>query len=104
VRLTCAAGQRFCRGERAYLEAEICKKAADLATLAPDTRSDREHADDGTFKPSDQKGNRCPNGERSGRKEKHLRAILSGPEEVQDLYREGLINQTTAAKLGPKAP
>ena len=38
------------------------------------------------------------------RKETRLRAILRAPEQVQDLYREGLIRQTDAAKLGPRSP
>jgi hypothetical protein len=89
---------------RAYLEAEVRKRAADLATAAPDTRPTREHSDDGTFKPTDQTGNDCPNGGMSDRKAKNLRAILRAPEIVQSLYRDGLIGQAVAAKMGPKAP
>jgi hypothetical protein len=36
--------------------------------------------------------------------EKRLRAILRAPDSVQDLYREGGISQTVAARLGPKDP
>lgn len=38
------------------------------------------------------------------RRDQRLRAILRAPEQVQQLYREGLIGQKEAAKLGPKNP
>ncbi len=50
--------------------------------------------------PKVDKGNRCP--ESSGRTEKNLRAINRAPEIVADLYRDGLINQVDAARLGKK--
>ncbi len=39
-----------------------------------------------------------------GLKEKRLRAILRAPEPIQAAYRDGLIGQVDAARLGPKVP
>jgi hypothetical protein len=41
-----------------------------------------------------------PKSEAESKKAKRLRAILRAPEIVQSLYRDGLLNQTTAAKMG----
>ena len=38
------------------------------------------------------------------KKADRLRAILRAPEVIQTAYREGLIGQVDAARLGPKAP
>jgi hypothetical protein len=69
-----------------------------------------------TVPPGDDKGGRPTKGEEtsasdaevspghSKRKEGKPRAILRAPELVQSLYREGLVTQATAAKLGPKRP
>jgi hypothetical protein len=38
------------------------------------------------------------------RKNERLRAILRAPEPIQDLYRQGLVSQTVAAKAGPRKP
>jgi hypothetical protein len=76
---------------RSYLAAELGKKAAELMTVSPDARTTREHGEDGTFTPSNQKGNDCPNG-MSDRKEKNLRAILRAPELIQSLYRDNLVS------------
>jgi hypothetical protein len=81
----------------AYLAAEIGPKAADLATVAPGQQGERTDLETS--------GNDCPKFDGpSDRKAKNLRAILRAPEVVQDLYREGLLPQTVAAKLGPKSP
>lgn len=84
---------------RAHLAAEMGKKAADLATVAP----------------GDDVGGRPRKGEETGdtvspvssgqaKKEKRLRAILRAPELIQDLYRQGLVSQTVAASMGPRKP
>ncbi len=83
---------------RAYLEAEMGKKAADLATVSP----------------GDDKGGRPKGGETpdtvsavSGaekRKGERLRAIIRAPEIVQQLYKDGKLTQADAAKMGPKSP
>lgn len=85
---------------RAYLETEMGKRAADLATVAP----------------GDDKGGRPAKGEQnrdhgdpgsspmSAPKEKRLRAILRAPELVQSLYRQNLVSQTTATMMGPAKP
>jgi len=83
---------------RAYLEAEEGKRAVELLTVSV----------------GDDVGGRPKNGETADtvsavspgeqRKSERLRAILRAPEIVQDLYREGKVSQTTAAKLGPKKP
>ena len=41
---------------------------------------------------------------RKPRRAKRLRAILRAPELAQSLYRDGLISQTAAAKMGPSKP
>ncbi len=77
---------------RAYLEAEIGKKAADLETVSPGSQGERTDRDETS-----------PHGEgklQSHAQQERLRAILRAPELVQDLYKQGRISQTTAAKLG----
>jgi hypothetical protein len=77
---------------RAYLEARFGRAAVQLATVAPG-RPGNQHtlSVPGTESSNDRKG-------------QFLRAILRAPVEVQDLYREELISQKLAAKLGPKDP
>lgn len=77
---------------RAYLEARFGRAAVQLATVSPAAT-----------------GNRFTSLEEtpavlSTTKDKTIRAILRAPIEVQDLYREELISQKVAAKLGPKDP
>jgi hypothetical protein len=81
---------------RAYLDAELGKKAAELATVDPDRQGERNDLD-GTS------GTQCRKSI-SPRLEGKLRAILRAPEVVQDLYRDDRLTQDTAAKLGPKSP
>ena len=57
------------RGVRHVLMAG--KRSVQLATVAPDRRKSREHAEDGTFS---QTGTQCPNGF-GERQEQQLRAI-----------------------------
>lgn len=83
--------------DRTYFEAVVGQKAADLATVCPGSqgaRTDMEETSPNDLGKSDSM---------SYGKRENLRAILRAPEVVQDLYRyrEGRINQTTAAKLGP---
>jgi hypothetical protein len=66
---------------RAYLEADLGKRAADLVTVAPGSqgeRTDREETTSHREKKSE-----------SGGKTARLLAILRAPELVQDLYRQG---------------
>ena len=77
---------------RPLLEAVAGKQVVQLATVSPAAT-----------------GNRFTSVEEtpavlSTTKEKAIRAILRAPIEVQDLYREELISQDVAAKLGPKDP
>jgi hypothetical protein len=81
---------------RAYLEVEVGKKTADHLTVAPGRQGERTDVNE-TSHHSEGKSV-------SPAKEERLRAILRAPELVQDLYREGLVTQATAAKLGPKRP
>lgn len=81
---------------RAYLEAEIGKREADLATVSPG----KPHGG--------QEGNQNASGNEADmvsasseeaqsdaerRKNERLRAILRAPEIVQDLYKAGLMTQ-----------
>jgi hypothetical protein len=76
---------------RAHLEALQGKRAVDLIAVPPERK-------------------RGPNGgvthhdgeKRTPGTDQRLRAILRAPPEIQELYREGLIAQTLAAKLGPR--
>src|SRR5262249_11701035 len=79
---------------RAYLEAEMGKRAAELATVAPGQQG--EH--------TDTSGHGVLKSEQEMRREGRLRAILRAPELVQFLYRDGLISQAAAAKMGPSKP
>jgi hypothetical protein len=79
---------------RAHLEAEVGKRAAELATVAPGQQGER----------NDTSGHCVRKSEQEMRKVGRLRAILRAPEVVQQLYKENLITQTTAAKMGPKSP
>lgn len=88
---------------RAYLAAELGDKAADLETVSVDGRIDNganQHT--GPKVDSDHADPNPP--EMSEPKEKRLRAILRAPAVVQELYRQGRITQTDAAKLGPMSP
>jgi hypothetical protein len=83
----------------AHLKAELGDREAELLTVAP--------GDDlgGRPRKEDETGDTVsPVSEAEERKGRRLRAILRAPEPVQDLYRRGLVSQTTAAKLGPKKP
>ena len=88
---------------RAYLVAEMGEKAADLATVSPDGRQDNganQHTG-----PKEESGNGCPNPTGpSDRKEKNLRAILRADPLIQDLYRQDLVSQGAAVKMGPAKP
>ena len=79
---------------RAYLEARFGRAAVQLATVSPAAPGP------GRGKTSAPGTDLSPN----DRKDQFLRAILRAPIEVQDLYREELISQKVAAKLGPKDP
>jgi len=73
------------------------KRAVELATVAPDgrmTNGANQHTG-----PAEDWGHDVPN-PAGTKKAKRLRAILRAPEIVQSLYRDGLLNQTTAAKMG----
>jgi hypothetical protein len=83
---------------RAYLEAEVGKKAADLATVPPGETAGRPKKGEEN-PPHDEGDCKHPHA-----KNERLRAILRAPEVVQNLYREGLMDQTTAARMGPKSP
>lgn len=90
---------------RPYVEARVGKRAVDLATVAPAKVPDP---------PAKGKPNRGkPNPDlaisaRSTTEEQtaaRLRAIAErAPEPVRELYKQGLIGQKEAAKLGPKNP
>ena len=87
---------------RAYLEAEIGKRAAELVTVGPGDDKGGHHSlyrtDAGaTVAPAVAESSMSP------RKEKNLRAILRAPEAIQNLYRDGLISQTVAAADGPRS-
>ena len=87
-----------------------------LAIACKEAAQGKRDVDLMTVSPGDDKGGRPRKGEETGTtvvpvsegmspmKAKNLRAILRAPEQVQDLYREGLIRQTDAAKLGPRSP
>lgn len=75
---------------RPLLEVVAGKQVVQLATVAP------------AQSPPGKKT--APGADISGRKDQALRAILRAPIEVQDLYREELVSQKVAAKLGPKDP
>lgn len=81
---------------KAYLEAAIGKKAADLETVAPPQQGERTDMDTSRHHVGKSDGEE--------RKEQRLRAILRAPEIVQTLYREGLVSQTAAALMGPQEP
>jgi hypothetical protein len=83
---------------RAYLDAELGKKAADLVTVDPGQQGERTDLN-GTSAHREPKS-----GSASDPKVKRLRAILRAPEVIQDLYRDDRLTQQTAAKLGPKSP
>lgn len=84
----------------AFLRAARGDREVDLLTVAPDGRASNganQHTG-----PREESPHRAEKATRD--KETRLRAILRAPEQVQDLYREGLIRQTDAAKLGPRSP
>ncbi len=78
-----------------HREAEIGKKAADLATVSPGQQGERTNIST-TSTPDE--------GKLPHVKQERLRAVLRSPEPVQDLYRQDLINQKDAAKIGSKRP
>jgi hypothetical protein len=67
--------------------ADMGKRAAELATVAPGQQGSSRHDDEKYTPPKDTR----------------LRAILRAPEPIQDLYRDGLVSQTAAA-TGPRPP
>jgi hypothetical protein len=71
-------------------------REVDLLTVAPAQQGERSDLDETLH-------NDCAKSD-SRNKRSNLRAILRAPEQVQSLYREGLIRQTDAAKLGPRSP
>lgn len=79
-----------------FVKPAMGEKAFDLMTVSPGSQGER--TDLGETSPDER-------GKLSGHtKRETLRAILRAPEVVQQLYRDGLITQTIAAKLGPKSP
>lgn len=77
---------------KAIVEFAIGKRAADLMTVDPPRPGNQHTVASGPEVPK----------QNDDRVAKRLRAILRAPEEVQALYREGLMGQKEAAKLGPK--
>jgi hypothetical protein len=94
---------------RAYLEAEMGKRAAELVTVAPgddkggapagnkNAVKGQEESTGATVAPVDSGTTMSP------RKEKNLRAILRAPEVVQTLYRDGLVSQTVTVRTGTRS-
>jgi len=84
---------------RAHLAAELGDRAADLITVAPGTdKGGRPRKEEETSTSDVEVSNK------QDRKSQQLRAILRAPEVIQTLYRDGLITQADAAKLGPRSP
>jgi hypothetical protein len=85
---------------RAYLRAEVGDRDADLITVDQgDNKGGRPPK--GEENPSDNRtGFRQPGHDKAAK----LRAILRSPPLVQDLYRNGLITQKAAARMGPDEP
>ncbi|TXH55566.1 MAG: hypothetical protein E6Q97_08575 [Desulfurellales bacterium] len=85
---------------KAFIDAAVGPREADLITVSP--------GEDKGGRPRKGEETSASDAEVSGgasdRKAGKLRAILRAPEQVQDLYKEGLIRQTDAAKLGPRSP
>lgn len=105
---TFATFEEFCRYEqpwglgrpfdeiRPYLEAVHGKRGLDLMTAPPSKQGKRTDLGEETSATGLQK---C-----SHETDRRLRAILRAPSYVQDLYRQGLVSQKVAAKLGPSRP
>lgn len=103
-----ATFKAFCEEERPFglgtpeerilqaLALKVGKRAVQLATVAP-LRPANQHTVDASY--HDDKKQPGPPATRA-----RLHAILRAPEQVQDLYRAGLIGQVEAARLGPKNP
>jgi hypothetical protein len=81
---------------RAYLEAEMGKRAAELVTTSPPGEPGRPSK----VEMSDTVSDISP---ADKRKDGRLRAILRAPEVIQTLYREGLVSQTVAARTGTRS-
>ncbi|QJX00301.1 hypothetical protein FTUN_7926 [Frigoriglobus tundricola] len=79
---------------RAYLEAELGKRAAELVTVAPGN-------DKGGRPSKGETGDTVSpvNSDADDKKAKRLRAFLRAPDLIQDLYRDGLVSQTVAAPV-----
>jgi hypothetical protein len=106
--------EEFCRFEqpwglgrpfeeiRPYLEAVHGKRGLELMTAPPDGRK-RNGANQhtGPGKVESHLGGENP---RTPGNDQRLRAILRAPSYVQDLFRQGLVSQKVAAKLGPSRP
>jgi hypothetical protein len=94
---------------KAYLQAHEGKRAAELITAPPEppmgAPADNQNAGKNKSETvSDLFLGSPPSDGPGKRRERNIRAILRAPEVVQDLYRTGLMNQTDAAKMGPKSP
>jgi hypothetical protein len=74
------------------------KKGVALLAVAPDGRRNNRRGGKGLDE------TRHDGAIQDSRTEDRLRAILRAPEYVQDLYRQDLISQKVAAKLGPAEP
>jgi hypothetical protein len=91
---------------RPYVEARVGKRAVDLATVAPAKVPDPPPPGPGRGKKKD----RPPSGRSFSERPSHtadaqLRAIAErAPEPARELYKQGLLGQKEAAKLGPKNP
>jgi hypothetical protein len=80
-----------------YLVALHGKQGAGLETVTPGVDAkEQPRGDDGRFGPFRHDG-----GTANDRSEQRLRAILRADPYIRDLYRQGLVSQTVAAKMGP---
>lgn len=94
---------------RAYLDAEVGKKAADLITVPPgDGKGGAPEGNRNAAKGGEETTavavKAVVSADASKSKQERLRAVLRAPEVIQILYREDLITQEDARKLGPKSP
>jgi hypothetical protein len=85
----------------AQLRACAGDKEADLITVPPGDDVGGHHSL--YKKPAGATVAQAGNG-MSDRKEKNIRAITRAPEVIQNLYRDDLVSQTVAVKMGPKRP
>lgn len=78
-----------------YVEAVAGKNATDVMTAPPAQHGNRFTVETDTVSVS------TPGAKR---KAERMRAVLRAPAEIQDLFREEMISQSLAVKLGPKKP